>query len=336
MPKNTARLLQRLLLAFVFMPALAARGQDTPGFEGLEASKPTRAPGLRGSISLDAPKPAVAPVVTWAVTGRSSRVVAVARNFNVALDTPCFDNFSTRNSAVSTQWSAGTCYGINLLATQWFQTFVIPLATRADASVSNQMGVAGPVHRGNVGSYRLHPFSAPVRRQRALYRAALRYQDDCRYSFNQAVALAPDRLYTRLVRELTNPGAQLAMINIYNVRGDSAHSLLVYRIEEASATSSARTCTTAMKVRFYDPNFPVVNGRNRPEMYLMYFPMARKWAVPQGWLNLYNQKGDLWQQGSYLSDNQLCFAEVNGTVSRISRAIGNWMQGEVARTTQYR
>ncbi len=348
MTKKNAFLYLVVLPAMFVLATCAAHGAEPePDFETLERVSrslcPTPATPAVDPVSAPATPTAGGPVQPAPSPSGGTLPETPARpgDFSALLDSPAFRAFRFRRDAGRGEWT-GACFGLNLLVTQWYQTFVLPVyepgfvdrLLHGGGQVPAQMGVKESVDRSNVEQTRLHVFSSTPARQEALKLTAVRFHDDQGYLFNRARQLDPAELYQSLEDDLRAVDGRLALLAVRDIHGTSGHSLLVYRVADATGRGPDGETEPTKKVYFLDPNVPAESPAAREACHLVYWPREQRWSAAREWVESNARDGAEYQAGSRLGRFQLGYQNLNGAAARLARRIGNHWQGEVSRLTE--
>ncbi|MBI4870198.1 MAG: hypothetical protein HY814_01370 [Candidatus Riflebacteria bacterium] len=322
----------------LFTLSAARSAAEIPDFDGLErvgrrvAQVASQQPAERRQpLRLDP----TAPNARWAMT-EDGKLLARGSHFRVELDTPDFGNFAAFNRE-SGSFGGFNCHGVNLVAVDWFRTFVLPIKDRSVADrlldpsgpvIESELAPGHRVTAQNLSQYRLKRFSAQKSRQEALRRLAHRNQDDQTYLFAKYRKLPGQDAFDRIQADLSDDARQVALINMADAKSPNGHSLLAYEVRHGTASSSNGTWLEARKVLFYDPNTPILDGKNGPENYLLYFPLAEAFVGSPRWNDNYTADGLPAAPGARIFLTELGYNDVHSASNSGWRAVWNAPQGE--------
>jgi hypothetical protein len=350
MTKKNAFLYLVVLPAIFALAAGSAHGGELePGFDALErvagvlgTATTETATGQAPAATSPVPRPAsLSTAPAPATEGPAAGATGRPGDFSALLDSPTFRAFRFRADPSRGEWT-GACFGLNLLVTHWYQTFVMPVyepgfvdrLLGGGGQVAGQMGVKGTVDRSNVEQVRLHAFSSTQARQEALKRTAVRFHDDQGYWFNRARHIDPAELYQSVEDDLRAVDGRLALLAILDLHGASGHSLLVYRVVESTGRGPDGEPVPTKKVYFLDPNVPAETPADREACHLVYWPREQRWSAASQWVERNGRDGVEYQAGARLGRFQLGYQNVNGAAARLARRVGNHWQSEVSRSTE--
>lgn len=314
----------------LLLPLLLARGPalaqpDVLGQGTSHATTATSAPASLPDLPDLAPFGASALGAGWYRRG-------LGGHFEPLLDTPVFDNHAFHSDV----WdSPGTCAGMCFLVRDWYQEIVAPILRTAEqdpllpflrvpTSLTDVLGVPGPIHRDNLEEHRLRAYSRDEAQRVGCVRQAValhRQFNELPRRTHPAASThrAHEELLQRILGDLSDPSRRFSLIwfRVPLTNGDtSAHAVLAYEAYDGTVPTpemgipdAEREPREVIRIQFYDPS-DVLTPENFEELveqnFLLYFPHARRFAFSREYVRAFNASGRFaLQPGPFLGAEEI-------------------------------
>lgn len=319
---------------FLTGAALAQMGQGS----GLDGGLP---PGGLPGGEYPASLPAAAPDVPYQLDPASVGAGIGNDWFDPRRDTPAFSNVANDFT------NGGTCGGICILVLDWYSKFVEPIRDQWSVfhgdqglTVENELGVPGPVHRGNLETYRLRAYTRPEATRPKAVRIAIRNQvalgrtrDNVRFDSDDEDN--HEFVWDEIREDIEDPDERLGPIWYRVVRptgARSAHAVLAYQAYPGTATATAGGRREPVyRVHVFDPNVVVTDQNHAAESAkrtFVYFTRAEKFSFSPAYQQVWTRGRRTVQTGTFIAPKDIGYLDYQSSsfrsdMDRMMRWVGD-------------